>query len=182
MTPASNFLPWSHALHHGQNARVCAHSLSRVRLVATPWTVALQVPLSIGIFQARKLERVANSPSRNLPNPRTEPKSPMSPTLAGILYHCATWEPMARRPLLKTHSLHPLSRLKFFSASLTATAHQVQTSYHSTYDSLTSCLTSIRDSLIVSPAIYSLNTYFLFTYYMSRTILDTQGVCLCTYE
>ena len=31
-------------------------SLSRVRLFATPWTVAHQVPLSMGILQARILE------------------------------------------------------------------------------------------------------------------------------
>ena len=64
MTPASNFPPWSQSLHHGQNACVCAHSLSRVQLLATPWTVALQVPLSMGFSQARLLEWVAISFSR----------------------------------------------------------------------------------------------------------------------
>ena len=34
-------------------------SLSRVRLFETPWTVAYQVPLSMGILQARALEWVA---------------------------------------------------------------------------------------------------------------------------
>ena len=34
-------------------------SLSRVRLLATPWTVAYQAPLSMGFFQARVLEWVA---------------------------------------------------------------------------------------------------------------------------
>ena len=33
--------------------------LSRVGLFATPWTVAYQVPLSVGILQARILEWVA---------------------------------------------------------------------------------------------------------------------------
>ena len=32
--------------------------LSRVRLFVTPWTVALQAPLSMGILQARKLQWV----------------------------------------------------------------------------------------------------------------------------
>ena len=36
-----------------------AQSLSRVRHFATPWTVALQAPLSVGILQARTLECVA---------------------------------------------------------------------------------------------------------------------------
>ena len=31
-------------------------SLSRVRLLATPWTVAYQAPPSMGFFQARVLE------------------------------------------------------------------------------------------------------------------------------
>ena len=36
-------------------------SLSRVRLFATPWTVARQAPLSMGFFQALRLEWVAIS-------------------------------------------------------------------------------------------------------------------------
>ena len=31
-------------------------SLSRVRILATPWTAAYQAPLSMGFFQARVLE------------------------------------------------------------------------------------------------------------------------------
>ena len=38
--------------------------LSRVGLFATPWTVAYQVPLSVGILQARILEWVAMLSSR----------------------------------------------------------------------------------------------------------------------
>ena len=38
---------------------VCAQWFSRVRLFVTPWTVALQAPLSIGILQARILEWVS---------------------------------------------------------------------------------------------------------------------------
>ena len=34
-------------------------SLSRVRLLATPWTAAYQAPLPIGFFQTRVLEWVA---------------------------------------------------------------------------------------------------------------------------
>ena len=39
-------------------------SLSRVRLCMTPWTVARQAPLSMGILQARILEWVAMPSSR----------------------------------------------------------------------------------------------------------------------
>ena len=44
-------------------------SLSRVQLFPTPWTVAYQAPLSMGILQASILEWVAIPPSRSLPNP-----------------------------------------------------------------------------------------------------------------
>ena len=51
--------------------RLCGQSLSRVRLLETPWTVALQAPLSVhGIFQARILEWAAMSSSRGSSRPR----------------------------------------------------------------------------------------------------------------
>ena len=46
------------------HSSVCTLSLSRVWLFATPWTVACQAPLSMGIFQARILEWVAMPFSR----------------------------------------------------------------------------------------------------------------------
>ena len=42
----------------------------------TSWTVAHQAPLSLGILQARILEWVAISSSRDFPNPGIEPRSP----------------------------------------------------------------------------------------------------------
>ena len=51
-------------------------SLSRVRLFVTPWTVALQAPLSMGILQARILEWVAMPPPGHLPDPGIGPGSP----------------------------------------------------------------------------------------------------------
>ena len=59
-----------------------AQSLSRVRLFATPWTVALQAPLSMGIPQART-EWAAISSSKGLPGPGIEPVSPVAPALQG---------------------------------------------------------------------------------------------------
>ena len=55
---------------------ICVQSLSHVQLFATPWTVALQAPLSMGILQTRILEWVAMPSSRDLPNPGVEPRSP----------------------------------------------------------------------------------------------------------
>ena len=53
----------------------CAHSLSDVRLFATPWTVAHRSPLSLGILQARMLELPCPPPG-DLPNLRIELRSP----------------------------------------------------------------------------------------------------------
>jgi len=60
-----------------KNERLCCCSVSHVRLCATPCTVAQQAPVSAGIFQARILEWVAISSSRDLPDPGIEPQSPV---------------------------------------------------------------------------------------------------------
>ena len=46
----------------------------------TPWTVAYQAPLSMGVFQARILEWVAMLSSKDLPNPGVESRSPILQT------------------------------------------------------------------------------------------------------
>ena len=55
-----------------------AESLSRVPLFATPWTVAHQAPLSVGILQAVGCywSGLSCPPPGNLPNPGIEPRSP----------------------------------------------------------------------------------------------------------
>ena len=67
-----------------------AESLSRVRLFATPWTVARQAALSMGILQASMLDWVATPPPGDLPDPGMEPTSP---ALAGKSFGTSTaWE------------------------------------------------------------------------------------------
>ena len=56
----------------GLRVRLGAHMLSRVWLFATPWTAALQVPLSMVILQARILEQAAISSSRESSLPRDQ--------------------------------------------------------------------------------------------------------------
>ena len=59
------------------NMCVCVLSCSVVSwLFATPWTVAYQAALSVGILQAGILECVACPPPGNLPNPGVKPRSP----------------------------------------------------------------------------------------------------------
>ena len=50
----------------------CSSVLSYVLLFSTPWTVACQASLSIGIFQARILEWVAMPSSRGSSQPRDQ--------------------------------------------------------------------------------------------------------------
>ena len=55
---------------------VCVKSLSHVRLFATPWTVARQVPLSMGFSRQEYWNGLPFPPPEDLPNPGTEPSSP----------------------------------------------------------------------------------------------------------
>ena len=57
--------------------------LSRVRLYETPWTVAGQVPLSMGFPKQEYWSRLSFPPSEDLTDPGIELSSPASPTLAG---------------------------------------------------------------------------------------------------
>ena len=59
----------------------------------TSWTAARQAPLSMG-FSRQEYCSVLPFPSPgDLPNPGVEPKSPISPALAGGFFTtCATWE------------------------------------------------------------------------------------------
>ena len=80
-----------------------AQSLSCVQLFVTPWTIALQAPLSMGILQARILEWVAISFSRG----SAWPRDPACISCIGrqILYHRATWEALPPHSILfKTKS------------------------------------------------------------------------------
>ena len=51
---------------------MCAQALSRVLLLVTPWIVAHQAPLSMGILQARILEWVAMPFLRASSQPRDQ--------------------------------------------------------------------------------------------------------------
>ena len=64
--------PTDRPCHSVQVFGTHASMLSRVQLVATPWTVTLQAPLFKGFFQARILEWVANSSSRRSSQPRNQ--------------------------------------------------------------------------------------------------------------
>ena len=62
---------------------VCVCKLSRVGLVATLWTVALQASQSMGFSRQKYQSGLPCPPLRDLPNPGTESMSLLSPALAG---------------------------------------------------------------------------------------------------
>ena len=51
-------------------------SLSRIRLFATPWTVAYQAPLSVEFSRQEYWSGLPYPCPGDLPNPRIEPRSP----------------------------------------------------------------------------------------------------------
>ena len=55
---------------------LCAQSLSRVQLFATPWTTAHQVSLSMGFPRQEYWNELAFPPPGDLPDPEIEPMSP----------------------------------------------------------------------------------------------------------
>ena len=63
---------------------------SRVRLSATPWTIARQAPLSMGCSRQEYWSGLPCPPPGDLPQPGMEP---VSPALAGGFFTIsATWE------------------------------------------------------------------------------------------
>ena len=73
--------------------QVCTQSLSRVGLSVTPWAVALQAPLSMGFPRQEYWSGLPFLSPGDLPNPGIEPASPVSPALAGRLYHLGSPNP-----------------------------------------------------------------------------------------
>ena len=62
--------------HRGRKERKKVKSLSHVRLFATPWTVALQAPLSVGFSRQEYWSGLPFPSPGDLPNPGIEPGSP----------------------------------------------------------------------------------------------------------
>ena len=60
-------------------------SLSRVRLFATPWTVAYQASLSVGFSRQEYWSGLLFPSPGDLPDPGIEPRSPALEADAGII-------------------------------------------------------------------------------------------------
>ena len=64
----------------------CAQLLSHVQLFVTSWTVALQSLLSMGLSRQEYWTGLSFPPLEDLPNPRIEPATLVSPALAGQFF------------------------------------------------------------------------------------------------
>ena len=75
------------------NTLKCAHLLSRVWLLVTPWTVAHQAPLSMEFSRQEYWSELPFTSPGDLPNPGIKPASLASPEWAGGFFTaCTIWE------------------------------------------------------------------------------------------
>ena len=88
--------PWRWQMHLCRFLGSCVHMLSRfshVQISVTPWTVALQAPLSVRFSRQEYWSGVPFSTPGDLPDPGIDPISLTSPALAGGFFSTkATWE------------------------------------------------------------------------------------------
>ena len=70
---------------------LCVHarSLTCVQLFVTPWTAAHQAPLSVGFPRQEYWSGLPFPSPGDLPDPGIEPRSPVSPVLAGRFFTTA---------------------------------------------------------------------------------------------
>ena len=78
--PSTKFIPSLKSWTYFHIVKV--KSLSHVQLFATLWTVAYQVPLSMGFSRQEYWSGLPFPSPGDLPNPGIKPTSPESPTLA----------------------------------------------------------------------------------------------------
>ena len=107
---------WSFSPHQKQVLQLYTNSVlyvlshfSQVWLLATPWTVAHQAPLSMEILQARILEWVAISSSKGSSQPQDQTHVLTSPALAGKFFTTSTsWEAQTEDPSIQFLCQHKL--------------------------------------------------------------------------
>ena len=74
---------------------MCVCALSGVQLFVTLWTVALQAPLSMEFSRQEYWSGLPFPPAGDLPDPGVEPRSLVSPALAGGFF---TTDPPGKLP------------------------------------------------------------------------------------
>ena len=62
----------------------------------TPWTVARQAPLSVGLSRQEYWSGLLFPPLGDIPDPWIEPMFPASPALASRFFPTVTWEALSK--------------------------------------------------------------------------------------
>ena len=76
-----------HKTEETRTSHVCVHNVTSVMSdSARLWTIALQAPLSMGFSRQEYSSGLPCPAAGDLPDPETEPESPVSPALAGRLF------------------------------------------------------------------------------------------------
>ena len=81
--PKPHTIGISWTFHHVVCVCVCVCALSHVQLFATPWTIALQAPLSMQFCRQEYWSGLPLPSPGDLPDPEMKAVSPVSPALAG---------------------------------------------------------------------------------------------------
>ena len=106
-------MSWRTQLHSGYttSVKVKVKSLSRVRLFATPWTVAHQAPRSMGFSRQEYWSGLPFPSPGDLPDPGIEPRSPALQADAFNL--CATREASPSTELSSLGVIHSCGKIHY---------------------------------------------------------------------
>ena len=126
----------------------------------TPWSVAHQAPLSMGILQARILSRLPLLPSGDLPNPGIEPRSPTlqtdpgkpSPQIWNASWICISLLPVQFSSVAQVVWLFETPWTEARQASHHQVLELAQTHVHRVTDAISSSLIPFSSSLQSLPA------------------------------
>ena len=102
--------------HEKVNALKCVCICSIMSDSATPWTVAHQGPLSVGLSQQEYWSRWPFPPQEDFPDPEMEPVPPAAPALAGRFFSCTIWDALKWLSCNFGSFYHHFHRLPFFLA------------------------------------------------------------------
>ena len=149
------------------------------------WTVARQAPLSMGFSRQQYWSGLSCPPPGNLPDPGIEPRSLMSPALAGRFFTTsATWEAPEYQRLNHLMSLFKslvgLGRLTLFSAGLSLLLYSSQSqSFCSDFNSdVQLCLLFIWSYYVALKVVYIAVIHLLQAWVVLISSPSTFFLCL----
>ena len=101
--PPSNFMTLTNPMLAETVLCICVCVLSCVQLFETPWTVACQAPLTMGFPRQEYWSWLPFPSPVDLPNPKIEPVSLVSPALASRFFTTSTTQEASRQLYFNTN-------------------------------------------------------------------------------